>query len=194
MPGRRDIADDKDEDAEWLRRAAAGDADASRRLVERHLGPIVGLAGRMLGRLAEAEEVAQETFLRAWQIAATWRPGEARFATWLYRVALNLCHDRLRRRRESPLDAAGRVASADPLPDADAQRAEVARRVAAALDRLPERQRAAIVLCHYQGLGNAAAAEVMGIGVEALESLLARGRRALRTLLAGEARDLLGEP
>jgi RNA polymerase sigma-70 factor (ECF subfamily) len=63
----------------------------------------------------------------------------------------------------------------------------------AKLARLPERQRDAIVLCHYQELGNIEAAEIMGVSVEALESLLSRGRRRLRELLAGEATDLMGE-
>lgn len=182
-----------DPDLPLLRRVAAGDQPACAALVDRHLARLVALAWRMLGSRAEAEDVAQEVFLRLWRQAGAWQPGGARFSTWLYRVAVNLCLDRLRRRREVELDAAGDPPSGDPHPGETLQRAAVAARVAAALAQLPERQRTAIVLCHYQELGNAEAAEVMGIGVEAVESLLSRGRRKLRALLSSEAGDLLGE-
>jgi RNA polymerase sigma-70 factor (ECF subfamily) len=147
----------------------------------------------VLANRADAEEVAQEVFLRVWQQAAKWRAGEARFSTWLHRVTLNLCHDRLRRRRETALEAAGDLPTGSPPPGADLQRAAVAARVQRALTGLPDRQRDAILLCHYQELGNIEAAAVLGVSIEALESLLARGRRRLRELLAEEANDLMGE-
>jgi RNA polymerase sigma-70 factor (ECF subfamily) len=157
-----------DSDDQLLARVAVDDPAATRAMVARKLPRLLSLAGRMLGDAVEAEDVAQEVFLRIWKQASRWRPGEARFDTWLHRVALNLCYDRLRRRRE--------LAFADP-PD-------TGRRVGAALQSLPDRQREAIVLCHYQELGNIEAAAVMGVSVEALESLLGRGRRALRVALA----------
>ncbi len=181
-----------DPDVALLRRIAAGDGPACAALLDRHLGRIVALGWRMLGSRAEAEDVAQEVFLRAWQQAPAWRPGAARFATWLHRVAVNLCLDRLRRRREVGLDSAGDPPGDDPHPGSALQHRAVADRVDGALAELPERQRTAILLCHYQELGNAEAAAVMEIGVEALESLLSRGRRKLRALLAGEAEDLMG--
>ena len=183
----------EDPDLELVRRVGAGDGPACAALVDRHLARIVGLAGRMLGNRAEAEEVAQDVFLRVWQQAGRWRAGEARFSTWLHRVTVNLCHDRLRRRRETTLEAAGDPPSPDPPPGAALQRAAVVARVEAALQQLPERQRAAILLSHYQELGNIEAAAVLGVSVEALESLLARGRRRLKELLAGEVGDLMGE-
>jgi RNA polymerase sigma-70 factor (ECF subfamily) len=186
-----DPADDPD--LELVRRAGAGDAPACAALVDRYLAKVTALAGRTLANRADAEEVAQEVFLRVWQHAGRWRAGEARFSTWLYRVTLNLCHDRLRRRRETGLDAAGDPASDAPPPGTALQRSAVAARVEAALAQLPERQREAILLCHYQELGNIDAAAVLDITVEALESLLSRGRRRLRELLAGEAQDLMGE-
>lgn len=181
-----------DSDLPLLQRIAAGDGAASAALVDRHLGRILALAWRLLGSQAEAEDVAQDAFLRAWQRAADWRPGSARFSTWLHRVAVNLCLDRLRRRREVGLEAAGDPPAEDNHPGAALQQQAVAARVQAALAELPERQRLAIVLCHFQELGNAEAAEVMEIGVEALESLLARGRRSLRERLRNEAGDLIG--
>ncbi|GIK99450.1 MAG: RNA polymerase sigma factor [Alphaproteobacteria bacterium] len=182
-----------DPDLPLLRRIAAGDGPACAALVDRHLPRMVALGWRMLGSRAEAEEVAQEVFLRVWQNAAGWQPKRARFSTWLHRVAVNLCLDRLRRRREVGLEEAGDPPGDDPHPGRELQRRAVAERVQAALGRLPERQRAAIVLCHFQELGNAEAAEVMEVGVDALESLLARGRRKLRALLLDDAPDLIGE-
>jgi RNA polymerase sigma-70 factor (ECF subfamily) len=137
----------------------------------------------------EAEDVAQETFLRAWKQAPMWKEGSARFDTWLHRVALNLCYDRLRRRREQPTAEPPEQTDPGAAPDRGLLAADVGRRVAAALEALPERQREAVVLCHYQELGNIEAAGVMEVSVEALESLLARGRRSLRAAL----KDLVEE-
>ncbi len=165
-------------------RVAAGDPAAIQAMVARQAPRMLGLAYRMLGDLGAAEDVAQETLLRAWRQAPTWKPGRARFDTWMHRVALNLCYDRLRRRREHPV--AQPPDSADPSPDAESllQGGERARRVDAALQALPVRQREAVTLCHYQELGNIEAAALMEVSVEAVESLLSRGRRALRISLA----------
>jgi RNA polymerase sigma-70 factor (ECF subfamily) len=173
-----------DSDALLLARVAAGDPAATRAMVARKLPRLLSLAGRMLGDAGEAEDVAQEAFLRIWKQASRWRPGEARFDTWLHRVALNLCYDRLRRRRELAFADPPDRADDGPAPDRGLQAADTGRRVGAALQSLPDRQREAIVLCHYQELGNIEAAAVMGVSVEALESLLGRGRRALRVALA----------
>jgi RNA polymerase sigma-70 factor, ECF subfamily len=175
-----------DRDIDLVRRTAAGDNRAAAALIARHLSRITGLAARMLSDASEAEDVAQETFLRAWKAAGQWREGEALFSTWLYRVATNLCLDRLRRRRETPHPDAG-AEMIDPALGADhgLALAERGQAVRAALDTLPERQRAAIVLCHFEELGNIEAAAILEVSVEALESLLARGRRTLRARLAG---------
>ena len=153
---------------------------------------MLALAHRLLGDPVEAEDVAQEAMLRAWRQAPSWRPGKARFDTWLHRVALNLCYDRLRRRREVLTDAPPERADPAPGPDRGVEAAQLGDRVNAALARLPERQREAIVLCHYQELGNIEAAALMDVSVEALESLLSRGRRALRAALADMAPGHMG--
>lgn len=173
-----------DPDEELVRRVGQGDPAAIQSMVARKLPRMLGLAQRMLGDPVEAEDVAQEAMLRAWRQAPRWTPGKARFDTWLHRVALNLCYDRLRRRREVPTDAPPERPYEGPAPDRGLMAADVGARVDAALARLPDRQREAIVLCHYQELTNIEAAALMEVSVEALESLLSRGRRALRQALA----------
>jgi len=172
-----------DPDEALLARVGQGDPAAVRTLVARKLPRLLSLAARVLGESAEAEDVAQETFVRAWKQAPSWRPGGARFDTWLHRVALNLCYDRLRRRRETLMGSPPDRPDEGPAPDRGLEAADVGRRVARAMQGLPDRQREAIVLCHYQELGAAEASRLMGVSIEALESLLSRGRRALRAAL-----------
>jgi RNA polymerase sigma factor (sigma-70 family) len=173
-----------DPDEELVRRVGQGDPAAIQAMVARKLPRMLALAQRMLGDAAEAEDVAQEAMLRAWKQAPRWIPGKARFDTWLHRVALNLCYDRLRRRREVPTEISIERPDEGPAPDRGILAAQLGARVDRALIALPERQREAIVLCHYQELTNIEAASLMSVSVEALESLLSRGRRALRQALA----------
>jgi RNA polymerase sigma-70 factor (ECF subfamily) len=175
---------DHDPDSALIARVARGEPVATRSLVAAKLPRVLALATRMLRDGGEAEDVAQETFVRVWRHAAAWQPGRAKFDTWLHTVVLNLCRDRLRRRRDVSSDAVPETP--DPSPDAEAQliETEQGRAVAAAIARLPERQREAILLVHYQDLSGADAAAVLDISIEALESLLARGRRTLRAQFA----------
>lgn len=161
-----------------------GDPASVRAFVAVKLPRMTALAYRMLGDRAEAEDVAQEVFVRVWRHAAAWRPGPAKFDTWMHRVALNLCYDRLRKHREIGMDVLPERVDEGPAPDAGLMAAVTGDRVTAALAALPDRQREAIVLTHYQELGNIAVAELMDTSIEALESLLSRGRRALRASLA----------
>lgn len=181
------MAKTADPDEELVRRVGQGDPAAIQAMVARKLPRMLTLAQRMLGDAAEAEDVAQEAMLRAWRQAPRWTPGQAKFDTWLHRVGLNLCYDRLRRRREIATDTPPDRPDEGPAPDRGLLAMETGARVEAALAKLPERQREAIVLCHYQELGNIEAAGLMNVSVEALESLLSRGRRALRTALADMA-------
>jgi RNA polymerase sigma-70 factor, ECF subfamily len=182
-----------EDDAGLLVRVANGDARAYRELVDRHLRGVHAFVYRMLGNRAEAEEVCQESFLRLWSRADTF-VARAKPSTWLYRVAHNLAIDRLRRRRETSHPLGIEEVPASERPSLHLHDKQVALAVEAALAALPERQRAAISLVHYQGLSNAEAAEVLGVKVRALESLLARGREALRQRLrdfrSGEGDDV----
>src|SRR5687768_14794585 len=187
--GRRPEPDapDVDPDVALLRAIADGDETACRLLMQRHLVRLHALATRLLGDASEAEDVCQDVFIKAWKAAPRWQagrsPGEARFGTWLHGVALNACRDRLRRRR--PRDDAALDELHDDAPGPARRHAaeDTARAVRAAVASLPERQREALVLCHYQELAQSEAAALMGISVDALESLLARARRTLRGML-----------
>ncbi len=184
----------KDPDGDLIAAIAAGDQRATNTFVRRHIQRVHALAQRMLHDVHEAEDVTQEVFLRVWREARRWRPGQAKFQTWMHRVTLNLCYDRLRKRREiSDPDVGASTPTTEPGVSDVWLAQQRAARVQTALAALPERQRAAIVLCHFEDMSQAEAASVLEVSVEALESLLARGRRALHARLAGVARDLLGE-
>jgi RNA polymerase sigma-70 factor, ECF subfamily len=181
-----------DDDAVLVLRVGEGDVSAYRELVRRYAPKLLRFSERLLRDGTEAEDVVQETCLRLWQHARDYSP-EARVTTWLHRIAHNLAVDRLRAR--------GRL---KPLPDEDdmpisarqPSLIDEKRRALAledALAALPERQAAAITLVHLHGLTGKEAAEVLGVGAEALESLLARARRTLKAELgAGRAASARG--
>ena len=170
---------------------ANGDAGAARILTARLLPRVLSHAARVLGDRAEAEDVAQEAMLRLWRAAADWQAGGAKPSTWLYRVTANLAVDRLRKAGR----AVGLDESAEPeddRPGAEETLVQAGRMAAldAALARLPERQRQAVVLRHIEELANPEIAGIMDISVEAVESLTARGKRALAAHLAGRRAEL----
>ncbi|MBX6743006.1 MAG: RNA polymerase sigma factor [Acetobacteraceae bacterium] len=173
-------------DAELMAWAGAGDRAAFDILVERHAERVLRLALRVLGDAAEAEDVAQDAFLRAWQAAPRFDPGRARFTTWLHRIVLNLAIDHARRRGRLPpagLDAAKDLPDPAKGPEARLSEAEGREALVAALDALPPRQRAAIALAYEEGLSGAAAAEALSVSERALEGLLRRARQMLRARL-----------
>ena len=166
-----------------MRRVAARDGQAFRQLVERHAARPHRVAWRMLGDEMEAQDVAQEAMLRLWRDAAGWRPGGAGVAAWLTRVATNLCLDRLRKRGRTSSEPVPERADEAPLADALIEGEQDRARVIAAMQALPEHQRAAVVLTYYEEHSNADAASIMEMNIKAFESLLLRARRALRQML-----------
>lgn len=178
-------------DDDLIARAAGGDHGAWAVLVDRYLRQITGHAWYMLGDARDAEDIAQEAFIRLIAKAPAWEPGGAKLQTWLYRVVVNLCIDRKRKAVPVPLEELPE--HGDGGADATDRGLDLTRRVRAALDELPGRQRAALVLTYYQGFTNREAGELLGLSTEAVESLLARGRRALRARLGDVKDDLIGD-
>ncbi|WP_160000139.1 sigma-70 family RNA polymerase sigma factor [Roseomonas sp. 18066] len=169
--------------------SAGGDRLAFNALAARHLPRLHALAFRITGSAAEAEEVAQDALLRAWQHAARFDPDRARFGTWLYRIAANLAIDRARRRPAAPMLSTDALAGTLADPAATPEEALALRQQEAALREalaaLPERQRAALALAHDQGLSGAEAAAILETSERAVEGLLHRARRFLAARLAG---------
>jgi len=172
-----------DTDEALMVRVAQGDERAFRELARRHLPVMLGLARRVLGNAADAEDVAQEAMLRLWRNAPRWQP-LAQLRTWLSRVVVNLCLDRKRRAAWVELEAAGELVDPGLGPGEDAEDRERERQLAAAIDELPERQRVAVVLTYTEGMSNAQVAEVLETTVSAVETLLVRGKQNLRRALA----------
>jgi RNA polymerase sigma-70 factor, ECF subfamily len=177
---------DEASDEELMGRVAHGNEPAFRLLARRYAPRAISLARRITGNDADAEEVVQEALLRLWVNAPRWRPLAA-FRTWFYRIVLNLCLGRRRRAPFLPWEAAGDPIDPAPGPGAQLERRESERALAAAIDALPDRQRAAIVLTYHGGLSNAEAAAVLDTSVSGLEALLVRAKRALREQLVGRS-------
>lgn len=178
--------DDVDDDAHLLRAVAGGDRQAFDRLSRRHLDRAYGVALRMTANRADAQDVVQDVFLRVWQRPDAWRPGQAQFSTWLYRVVVNRCLDLKRRPKASALDAVAEPEDPRPNAETDLVAAAKQRALSDAVAALPERQRAAIALTYTAGLKNSEAASALDISVKALEALLVRAKRELRDALAGQ--------
>jgi RNA polymerase sigma-70 factor, ECF subfamily len=153
-------------------------------LSRRHLPAAVGLARRILGNAADAEDVAQEAMLRVWTHAPRWQPLAA-FKTWLTRVVVNLCLDRKRKAAWVDLEAAGEIVDPTPGAGEKAESDERERLLAAAIADLPARQRTAIILTYSEGMSNAQVADVLDTSVSAVETLLVRGKQNLRRALGG---------
>jgi RNA polymerase sigma-70 factor (ECF subfamily) len=175
-----------DSDEALMARVARGDERAFQVLSRRHMPAMLGLVRRFLGNAADAEDVAQEAFLRVWTHAPRWQP-LAQFRTWLTRVVVNLCLDRKRRAPWVELEAAGDIV--DPAPGAGekAESDERAHLLAKAIEKLPARQRSAIMLTYSEGMSNAQVAEILDASVSAVETLLVRGKQNLRRALGGMA-------
>src|SRR5947207_1163006 len=167
-------------DEELMARVAAGDHLAFRGLMTRHMGRTIRLAATVVRHVGDADDIAQEAFLRVWRNASAFDPKVARFTTWMHRIVINLAIDRRRR----PGD--GSVEVPEELPDTSTGAlaglivAEQQAALQRALDQLSDRQRAAIALFHFEGLSSHDSALAMNLSESAFESLLTRARSALR--------------
>lgn len=179
------VQEESDEDL--MERIAGGDSRALRVLMQRHMPRTVRMAEGITRNRADADDVAQDAFLRVWRQAASFDVARGRFSSWLGQIVVNLSIDRLRGRRTEPLDPDIEIADPAPRADDDLAAAEERAAVDAALADLPERQRAALVLFHFEEMSGREAAAALNLGEKAFESLLTRARIAIRERVAANA-------
>lgn len=181
------VSVDRDEnDAALMARIATGDRKAFQRFARRYGARCLATARRVLRNRSDAEEVVQEALLRVWEHAAEWRGSTAQVTTWLHRIIVNLAIDRTRKRAPVFVPVDQGPVMIDPAPSAHLvlEGRELETRIASEIPELPQRQRAALSLCYFEGLSCAEAARAMNISVSAMEALLVRARRTLRDRLA----------
>ena len=170
-----------------IRLARGGDEAAFAALVERYAKPVLNFAWRIIGDATEAEDIAQETFVRAWRHLPSYNENNAAVSTWLFQIARNASLDRLRksnRKPASPLDdLKTEPASAQPGPADSAEQNELGRAIAAAVAALPEDQRTAFILAEYHGQTMREISAVMDCSEKSVEGRLARARKLLRETL-----------
>ncbi len=186
-------------DEELVTLAMGGDSESFNQLVLRWERPIYALAYRTLGREDEARDVCQETFLRAYRALPGFK-GEAKFSSWIYRIALNLCRDWIRKKRRTPVmqapegvdlaDLADLAAARGPVESIETlvARRQLSQRVATAMRTLPEEQRTAVILKEYHGLTFQEIAEMQGCPLSTVKTRLYQGLSVLRKQLAERPR------
>jgi RNA polymerase sigma-70 factor, ECF subfamily len=191
-------------DEELVDRSRGGDVESFNQLIRRWERPIYALAYRVIGQEEDARDVCQETFLRAFRGLAGFK-GQAKFSSWLYRIALNLCRDWIRRRRRTPIstlpedveleDLASEAGPSESVEDLVARR-ELSGVVEVAMARLPEEQRTAIILKEYHGMTFQEIADLQGCPLSTVKTRLYQGLSVLRRDLAesnpGIVRGALG--
>ena len=175
----------EEDDRRVIEQVLAGSESAFRQIVDQHSRRIFNYVRRMTRNSTEAEDIAQETFIRFWVSRDRFDPHRVKLTTWLHRIAHNLCVDYFRQRQLQERQVPVQSDSQDS-PDTDYELSIRAAVVHKALMTLSERQRSAIVLCHYQNFSQHDAAHILGLSVDALESLLRRGRSKLKQILAKE--------
>ena len=189
------MPDQSDPDAALMLRVQRGDRGAFTDLVEKYQKPIYNFILRIVRDETEAEDLAQNTFIQVWKAAQRYR-ANARFTTWLFTIARNLCLNEIRRRSRHPADSLDGFAHADEdqsapqiedrtaaNPPAELLQGELADKIEEALAGLPENQRTAILLCQRDELSYDAIAEVIGCSLSATKSLIFRGRETLKQRL-----------
>lgn len=193
MPDAAPTPDDRNrDDYALMDRIARGDHEAFRELVETYQSVVVGTVSRMLGNPSDAEDIAQQVFLRIWRNAKRYQP-DAKFTTYLFTITRNLVFNESRRRsRKNEVSSDEREASShqqaeapsDARPDAAALHRELQKAVDQAIAALPETQRLAVVLRRYEEMPYEEIGAVLNLSVPAVKSVLFRARGALRQSLA----------
>jgi RNA polymerase sigma-70 factor (ECF subfamily) len=193
------VTDGLPTDEELVARSIEGDLDSFNQLVVRWERPIYALAYRVIGREEDAHDVCQETFLRAFRAIKGFK-GQAKFSSWLYRIALNLCRDWMRRERRAPLvqvpDGVDPMEIANELPapieslDDTVARRELTSAVARAMATLPDEQRTAIILKEYHGLTFQEIADMLGCPLSTVKTRLYQGLAVLRRELGSEGQKV----
>jgi RNA polymerase sigma-70 factor (ECF subfamily) len=183
-------------DEDLVARSMGGDLDSFNQLILRWERPIYALAYRVIGREEDARDVVQETFLRAFRALPGFK-GQAKFSSWLYRIALNLCRDWIRRRRRSPVvelpegvDPVELAAERGPVESVEdlVSRKELSEAVAEAMALLPEEQRTAIILKEYHGMTFQEIADLQGCPLSTVKTRLYQGLTVLRRNLESSGR------
>ncbi len=184
-------------DEELVARSMSGDADSFNELILRWERPIYALAYRVIGREEDARDVCQETFLRAYRALSGFR-GQAKFSSWIYRIALNLCRDWARRQRRIPIDQlpdgvelADVAAAREPVESIEdlVARRDLTRLVERAMTRLSEEQRTAIILKEYHGLTFQEIADLVGCPLSTVKTRMYQGLTVLRRELGAQTAD-----
>ncbi len=178
-------------DESLMERVTSGDHQAFAQIVERHSGLFYSAAYRMCSNAEEAEDIVQDAFLKLWNKPQGYDASKgAKFTTWFYRVVTNLAIDRMRRQKpQAKPEVLDVIADSAPRADESLEHKDQQEALEDAIAALPDRQRAALNLCFYEGLSNKEAADILDVGVKGLESLLMRAKKALKEDLA--ARGLL---
>lgn len=178
-----------DPDADLIYGLKSGDENALAGLMDRHMSAIHKQAFYMLGDQMAAEDVTQTVFLKTWERAKDWQPGQAKLLTWMRRVTRNACLDILKKKKPTYTDTVPEMEDTANSPFESLSETQRSYRVGVALAQLPENQRAALTLAYYQGVSQREGATIMDISESAYESLLVRARKALKIILADETME-----
>lgn len=178
-------------DERLIEHVAKGEQAAFSVIVYRYTDRYLAMAERVLRDREEAKDALQDSFIKLWEKAHSFNAEKAKFSTWFYRIVLNRCLDKKRKKKPTSLPENFDLADDSPDQEQKADEEQVATKVSTHLHDLPEKQKAAIMLCYFEGLTNKEAAEVLDLNIKALESLLTRGRKTLAQRLASSADELL---
>jgi RNA polymerase sigma-70 factor (ECF subfamily) len=180
----KSIHNSEDTDAKMIKKVAEGDEVAFEQMVKKYEHRVLNTIYRYIGKSDEAEDIAQEVFIKVWSHAKSFK-GKSKFSTWLYRIVVNQCLN-YRFKYKERLTSLDEIMEHGKTPDSlkveigDEEMSKIVRR---AIDDLPERQRIALVLSKFEGKSYKEIAQIMGVSLSAVESLIFRARGSLKKKL-----------